>query len=608
VAASHRRYSRLDQYATPKQYGGELSFVQSGGDGKNLPPVSIPRRAIFGASAPATPFLEITDWSNPITYFVGRNGSGKTRTAQQIAKIINATPGNVAKVLSTDRLSGLVEPPKTHDSDRGQLKGFALDDPQQRATAKVLATYSGIGLDDIYTITDHPEIWIRVAAFMRRALHRFVEIRERNGRIDPYIVTSQGDYSLLRDEGHGLREILILLTAAYRRDWNLLIVDEPELHLHPALARMWLSVLESECRKTGRNAIIITHEPDLLKPQTVSDLSAVWFFNGLNPSIRVSDLVLQAQFERVNASLRENPTLIGQLVFSPRPVLVEGLTDSAALSVAISRLYSDNPEVPSQTDFVVCGGCSKLALWFEIARKMRIDVRAVADLDALFNSDIQRAMDGEQGVRDSIAAQFMESSPAIKNALAPISQKMGEYITGETNPRSKAGWLAERLAEFDMPTTDVKDFVAQRATTLLEILKDNSLWLHRHGALENVLDVDTKDVPHAREGAGIPGPIDEVAEWAAFQFDLRGDISDFLRSAVERIAQGVQAFLGLSPTASTERIAQSFRPGDKELVDIVRTKADTFRLTVKQPEEFVGHWIEFSRGTAPNDMNLNPPD
>jgi hypothetical protein len=147
---------------------------------------------------------------------------------------------------------------------------------------------SGTGVDDMYAITDHPEIWIRVAAFMRRALGRFVDIRQKNGKIDPYILTDEGEYSLLRDEGHGLQEILVLLTAIYHSDWRLLIVDEPELHLHPALARMWLSVLEAECRKTNRNAIIITHDPAFLRPENAPDLSAIWFFNGVNPSIRMS--------------------------------------------------------------------------------------------------------------------------------------------------------------------------------------------------------------------------------------------------------------------------------------------------------------------------------
>ena len=83
---------------------------------------------------------------------------------------------------------------------------------------------------------------------------------------------------------------------------------------------------------------------------------------------------------------------------------------------------------------------------------MDIDFRAVADLDALFVADIQRVMDGSETVRDNIANQFMEPSTAIKSALAPISQAIRQTILGESSPRSKAEWLAKRLAE-DPETT-----------------------------------------------------------------------------------------------------------------------------------------------------------
>ena len=523
-------------------------------DGTELAAVSISMNQVLKGATDATTFVQIPDWKNPVSYFVGRNGSGKTRAAKRIAESLNRGSLSTVKILSTDRLMGMVEAPRASESRR-ELKGYEIDDPSMRATYNAQSRISGTRIDDIYAITDHPEIWIKVAAFMRRALGRFVDIREKNGRIDPYIVTEEGEYSLLRDEGHGLREILILLTAIYRSDWRLLIVDEPELHLHPALARMWLSVLEAECRKTRRNAIIITHEPALLKPENADDLSAIWFFNGLKPSIRMSDLVLSVQEERITSSLRENPQLVSQLVFSPRPVLVEGPTDSTALSVAISRLYPDNPEVPSQTDFVVCGGCTKLALWFEIARNMKIDFRAVADLDALFVADIQRVMDGTGNVRDSIANQFMEPSPAIRSALAPISHAIGQAISGESSPRRKADWLAKRLAD------NPEEYVSQRAETLLSILQENNIWLYRQGTLEDVLGTDEKDVPHARDAASAAGRLDEVAEWAAFQFDLHGDISEFLRSTVESIAQNIQSYLGLSPDAGIDRLKQAMRPG-----------------------------------------------
>jgi len=325
--------------------------------------------------------------------------------------------------------------------------------------------------------------------------------------------------------------------------------------------------------------------------------------------MRISDLILPAQEDRITSSLRENPRLLGQMVFSPRPVLVEGQTDSAALAIAVSRLHPANPEVPSQTDFVVCGGCNTLALWFEIAQKMRIDFRAVADLDALFVPDIQRVMDNSGNVRDRIATQFMEASPTIRSSLAPISQAIGKEAAGELSPRLKADWLARRLKQAEGAANSAQDidYASQRTKALLDILRQNGLWLLHEGTLEDLLAIQVKDVPHARDAASIPGAIDEVARWAAFEFDLHGDVGDFLRSACENIAQRIQFYVGRSPNAGINQILQAVRPGDHRLVDIVQLDEDKYRITVKGLEEFAGYWLEFSRATAPLDMKLSPP-
>lgn len=115
---------------------------------------------------------------------------------------------------------------------------------------------TGGAAEELYSLREQPEVWLRVAAFIRRTLGRVIELRESAGFLDPYVRVDDVEYSLLRDEGHGLRELVVLLAATYRADTRLLIVDEPELHLHPAMARMWLTELNRECTRTGKRAIL----------------------------------------------------------------------------------------------------------------------------------------------------------------------------------------------------------------------------------------------------------------------------------------------------------------------------------------------------------------
>jgi hypothetical protein len=218
-------------------------------------------------------------------------------------------------------------------------------------------------------LRERPDVALRVAAFLRKALGRIIELRETAGFLDPFVRVGSVEFSLLRDEGHGLRELVVLLTAIYRDDWKLIVVDEPELHLHPSMARLWISELIRECRATARQALIVTHEPSVLRFSSSEDLRSVWFFNAGRKPSTIGSHFTEGQANRVTASLATNPNLISQLVFAPRPVLVEGPHDVLALTAALNR--TKDSAVVAQTEFVPCGSCNAVALWFALQRALR---------------------------------------------------------------------------------------------------------------------------------------------------------------------------------------------------------------------------------------------
>jgi len=386
-----------------------------------VPPTDIAWLEVFGQAAhgAAEPYFSWSAPGQPVGFFVGRNGSGKSR----LAKIIALRSGG--RLLSTDRLAGLMAfinygwtSVPNPEGQRGVPVGG-----QERQQAREFSATHGSGVDELYALREQPDVWLRVAAFIRRALGRVVDLRVQAGFLDPHIRIGDVEYSLLRDEGHGLRELVVLLAATYRADWTLLVVDEPELHLHPSLARLWLSEIHSECRASDRRALIVTHEPSLLRPKTVTDLEAIWFFCAGNAPVNVGRAVLPEQRTKVEASLQENPEIVSDLAFGPRPVLVEGPHDVTALTVALTR--TEPPEVVAQTDLVRCGGSGGVALWFEIARKLHVDVRGVADLDALFDQAMRRAVELSPDTAAMVREEMKINPATITEALKPLHQRMG---------------------------------------------------------------------------------------------------------------------------------------------------------------------------------------
>lgn len=559
----------------------------------SLPPISLTHADVFGAAAGAEKYFEVTQWDREVTFFVGRNGSGKSRTAKLLATRVAG-----ARLLSTDRLVGLMNFTNYGwGSAPADYRGVPLDEASRPHIEQVSRAH-GAGTEELYALREQPEVWLRVSAFLRRALHRSIELRESAGFLDPFVRLGSTEYSLLRDEGHGLREIVILLAAVYRNDWSLLVVDEPELHLHPSLARLWLSELQGECARTGRRAIV-THEPSLINPVTIDDLESVVLFQPGKRPKTLRNCVDPTHEERVTASLAQNPAIVSQLVFSPRPVLVEGVLDVTALSVALRRTQA--PEAISQTDVIDCGGNGGLAVWFTVSRNADLDVRAIGDLDCCLDNAVTRAIDKMPDITTRYQRELFIEPPKTATVIRPLIDAM-RAAEVPTDQKSRAEWLARDMGK------NVGD-VARR-DKLLEIWRDAGLWLHKTGTLESLLGLSTSDKTRelVAAAASRPGEIDLVATWAAYLLDPSGDVFELLGVAVEHVAHGILEALRLAPGEKFNRAVGGTATGDSRIVDVSYvTETGRHRITVKLPSDYTVYWVEFDRNTPPADLALTPP-
>lgn len=556
-------------------------------------PITLSNSDVFGIDAGDEPYLKITAWDREVSYFVGRNGSGKSRAAKALATRISDT-----RFLSTDRLIGLMNFTNYGwGSMPADYKGVPLDQASRPQIEQVSRQF-GAGTDELYALREQPEVWLKVAAFLRRALRRTVDLRESAGFLDPYVRLGKAEYSLLRDEGHGLREIVILLAAVYRSDWSLLVVDEPELHLHPSLARLWLSELEAECSRSGRRSIIITHEPTLINPANVEDLGSIRLFQpGVAPRT-LRSCVEPSQESRVTASLLQNPNLVSQLVFSPRPVLLEGALDVFALNIVMRR--SQPQEVIAQTDLIDCGGNGGLAVWFSIARRAGLDVRAVGDLDCCLDPSVTGTIDSMPDIAKRYQLELYIEPPKTSTVVRPLIEAM-RVASVAADPKSRAQWLAKDMG---------KEGDVARRGKLLDIWRDAGLWLHASGTLESVLGVAEVDKNREAIGraAALNGEIDAVAEWAAYRLDPSGDVFDLLSAAVEHMAHSISEALRLAPGEQFDRPVGGTATGDARIADVSYVSGSgRHRITVKMPLEYAGYWVEFDRETPPSALVLTAP-
>lgn len=299
---------------------------------------------------------------------------------------------------------------------------------------------------------------------------------------------------------------------------------------------------------------------------------------------------------QISASLQKNPDLVSQLVFSPRPVLVEGVHDVAALSVSMER--TKESEVVAQTDLAPCGGSVEVALWFEIAHELDIDVRAVADLDACLEPTVQRVMDSSPEVTRRYREELFQEPPKTSDILKPLLSEMRRAGVS-ASPKDRAKWLAASVPPATAHTG--------RRDKLLEIWRDQGLWLHPQGTIESVLGIEEKGVNQAGSAASMPGPIDVVVDWCAYELDLTGDVALLLNIAIERVAHSLMEAIRANPDSEFSVPVGPTAAADARLVDVIPQGEGVHRLVVRTPKEFEGYWLEFSRETPSSKLNLQPP-
>jgi hypothetical protein len=232
-----------------------------------------------------------------------------------------------------------------------------------------------------------------------------------------------------------------------------------------------------------------------------------------------------------------------------------------------------------------------------IAKSLEIDIRAVADLDAIFTSDVQKTIDRSPALQARYREELFAEPPVTHVALRPLIEAANQAGAGK-DERSRARWLADlNLKESGL---------ISRRNKLIEVWRAEGLWLHPQGTLEDVLGIE-KGRAQPDIAASTPGAIDIVSNWCAFELDPRGELEHLLGAAVERIANNINQAQGVDPAATFDRPVGTTASIDERLAGIEHLPNGKYRLTVKLPIQFAGYWLDFDRDTPPSGMHLSCP-
>lgn len=359
-----------------------------------------------------------------INYLVGPNGSGKSKFAAALKSCLRN-----ARMLGTDRLSGMEQtnPLRNFMGDhfsQGFAKGRFNDFKQ--------AGMQGSGIDTLVLLEERVDLRIQVEATLSDLFDRKIILEWDSGNLTPRAILGRTGktYRLDREECHGIKELLVLLTHLYNHEHPYLIIDEPELNLHPQYQAFFMQEVrklagDSRQDKKKKVVFLVTHSPFMLDLRSVEDVKAIISFS-LDYSVprQMFDLD-SAATTRLASLLPRLNVHHKQLFFSDNPIFVEGILDAQLVG---GMQEARGVSVAGAGSCIIdAGGCEEVNRYLELCRGFGKKAYFLYDLDSLFGGSLRGCIGNDGSVQHFLA------TVGVTNDFGKYCGELEQKLTGVIN-------------------------------------------------------------------------------------------------------------------------------------------------------------------------------
>lgn len=452
-----------------------------------------------------------TEWGG-VNYLVGPNGSGKTRFADQLKNSI-ATAGLKPRYLSAERLAGF----EKHQNIMGH--GGALHQGFNVGTYQNYKSYGeqqGLASDAFVLLKEKIDVRIRIEAFLSSLFGRRIRFAEEGGFLKPKMqrIVGGDEYEMKGSECHGLKELITLLAFIYDDQFNVLIIDEPELHLHPQfqtflLAEMRRASGDPKTKPRAKIFFLITHSPYLIDFRTLDELRQCLLFHvGVPPTV-IGQLEAQDEFLLKRLLPRLN-THHKQFFFAQRPIFVEGYTDQQLFSL----IQDSRGKLLGATGacFIDVNGKDEQDFFFRLCGHLKVDAQFVSDLDVVTRGSFRKTMSDDERVRSFVALQGIGTD--LMDAIRQFNIKLDALIASIDASTNQA------LSDIKAAINAAQDTDAKRYRILVATL-------HNRGVLATSLENKTGEIDYV---AAMSARICEATKAVGVFLLPRGSLENHLPS------------------------------------------------------------------------------
>ena len=381
---------------------------------------------------------------------------------------------------------------------------------------------------DFQTLSERADILVKVQERLRKLFKRDLIIEWDAGTLKVVFArldTEGSPYSSGR-EASGLLHLVGLLSALYDDDVGALMLDEPEVSLHPQLQAFLLSEIVSAVGHYSENGfrkiiIMATHSTEMLKILKCEDLLSLVFCHDLGTApVQIppeSGILRNRKVQALVARLGQEHKLS---LFCRKPLLVEGPSDALIANFLSQKLELHLEASGSQILPVI--GTGQMPVVSKFMRLLGKEPVVLADADAfadgleLTNYYLEGCKAADQKATVSGAASAISLANSAYNDfcqlvndkwqdIAPLATAQPYWVNKEEGAEVKARRRAVLCTLFSQDESTLSDLspnrvwiiIKSRLEAVLDLLELAGCFILRRGAIESYYQSSN---PFASEG------------------------------------------------------------------------------------------------------------
>ena len=541
--------------------------------------------------------VQITLYSG-LTIFVGTNASGKTQTLKKIRDIMkNEVGSNKVRYLSSNRIGNMEQYRSKINQYTYTTDDYTFGDQATKRARLQIETACG----DFFAMDERKDVFIKVSERLSVLFNRNIFIRWDAGQMKVFFgkTDNEQEYSVAAE---GLVNVISILAALFDESVEVLLIDEPEVSLHPQLQSYLLREMKNVVKKYNKTIIISTHSAEMIELNEASDLCNYIFFRKNTLPKQISPDASELNSVKLKEFLLRMSLIYNEGFFAKKVLLIEGSSDMILCRYLCNRLDLNLDVAGSQ--IIPVEGKGQFPIITKLFRLIGKEVCVLTDLDGFTddNSIINLFSELPEGTKiandhgnENLQSMIREIKTKIDEVIRSTKDNMISIYSQHPywiNRDLEAGEdkIIRRALVAQLFTVDEDELLTwpdsqewtslkKRITVLLDILEELGCFILRKGAIESYYTFSPNTTFNGKPSAAAH----EVSCWEEKSTEqIYEHFSDITRSlqfaALEKnvdesfavkkeLLSELALILGILPEVSTEKEILSCIKQSKGSVD-----------------------------------------